>query len=215
MEMIATAILIGAALLLYLAPLDDELIDAVRGLNRSSTNWKRLARELSFFGDFLGFNLLMFVGLQVAGWSLRSRKLLRVAVASLLCACLAGAAANVLRVAVGRPRPGYEVAGRAWQPSVSDRFNSFPSAHTATAFGGALPVLLSHPVVGVPASIVATGVAWSRVRLNRHHLTDVIGSAFLALLMARPLGRWAMNGGSANIKTRVSRSTVSDVLVAS
>jgi len=155
---------------------------------------KQTAQALSFYGDFAGFNLALFLVLIITGWLLRSRKFMRLAVASLLCASLSGIGANVIRSATGRPRPSTRAEDRLHGPSFSSAYQALPSAHTATAFGGALPVLLSAPVTGTPMAVVAVGVAWSRLQLNRHHLTDVLASVLLSVLFSLPLARWVSLG---------------------
>jgi len=169
---------------LVLKPTDQETREAV----------KQTAQALSFYGDFAGFNVALFVILLSAGWLLRSRKFMRIAVASLLCASLSGLCANVIRSATGRPRPSTKAEDRLHGPSFSSAYQALPSAHTATAFGGALPVLLSAPVMGAPLTVAAAGVGWSRMQLNRHHLTDVLASVPLSFLFSLPLTRWAMLG---------------------
>lgn len=180
-------ILVGA-----LHHLDEVAANASATLQQSIPVSKVLARNLSYFGDFLGFNVTLFVGLQVAGWSLRSRRLVRLAVASLLCACLAGAMANVTRTIVGRPRPSTAMTDGLYGPSLDGSMHSLPSAHTATAFGAALPVLMSEPLIGTPLTVFAAGVSWSRVHLERHHVTDIFVSMILAAVFSVPLSRWAL-----------------------
>lgn len=162
---------------------------------------KEVAKQFSFWGDFLGFNVLIVVAMQVAGWSLRSRRLVRMAVASLVCAVLCGLCANVLRAVTGRPRPSTAraVGSETWRgPTASVQFHAFPSAHAATAFGGALPVMMTAPSIGTPLVLIATGVGWSRIQLNRHHLTDVMTSVFLALVISLPLSHWALRSPAAH-----------------
>ncbi len=186
----------------WMRPLDELAGQAVAVSNRSSALCKPVARSLSYLGDFLGFNVVLFVVLQVAGWSLRSRQLVRVAVASLLCACLSGAAANLVRGVVGRPRPCTARVDGLYGPSLRGDMHSLPSAHTATAFGSALPVLSSLPELGVPLTLFAGGVAWSRLQLERHHLTDVLVSVVLSGLFSLPLSHWAMRGRRRSVAVR-------------
>jgi undecaprenyl-diphosphatase len=178
----------------WLRPLDEVVSHAVAVSNGDAAVLKPTARMLSYLGDFLGFNVVLFVVLQVAGWSLRSRRLVRVAVASLLCACLSGAVANLVRGVVGRPRPCTAMVDGLYGPSFRGDMHSLPSAHTATAFGAALPVMSDIPAIGVPLTVFAGGVAWSRLQLARHHFTDVMVSVMLSGLFSLPLSHWAMRG---------------------
>lgn len=184
-----------AAGIIWVLPWDDAaplVLKPADPLARESV--KQAAQALSFYGDFAGFNLGLFLVLLTAGWLLRSRKFMRLAVASLLCASLSGLGANVIRSVTGRPRPSTQAEDRLHGPSFSSAYQALPSAHTATAFGGALPVLLSAPVTGTPMAVIAAGVAWSRLQLHRHHLTDVLASVLLSLLFSLPLTRWASMG---------------------
>ncbi len=173
---------------------DEPAALAAAQLRSTSPSVVELARRFSYFGDFLGFNVCVFVALQVVGWSLRSRRLVRLAVASLLCACFSGLAANVVRSVVGRPRPSAHLADGFYGPSLKGDMHSLPSAHTATAFGAAMPVLLSEPLIGAPMVAFAGCVGWSRIELERHHLTDVLLSVGLATLFSLPLSQWALRG---------------------
>lgn len=74
------------------------------------------------------------------------------------------------------------------------RNSSFPSSHAANGF--ALAAVVTHRLrkLAIPAWIVATLVAYSRMVLDRHWLSDVLGSLVLALggawLAAWLLARW-------------------------
>lgn len=191
--------------IIQLVPLDAWVVTQLGAVNSADHAATEMARHISFFGDFLGFNTALFTGLSLAGWWRSSRRLQRLAVASLVCAMCAGATANTLRTLTGRPRPYVHDTDRLTGPNLSTAYQSLPSAHSATAFGGALPVLLSCPQIGVPASLFASAVGWSRLQLNRHHLTDVLASAAIALLFSVPLSRWALHG-SVVIDSKASSS---------
>ena len=124
---------------------------------------KDLSGEIGKWGDFAGYNLLLVVGLWIGGRLCRSRYFQRMAVASMMCAVLAGVVANALRFSVGRPRPrAIEKEGvkdGAYGPQIRWNYNSFPSGHTATAFGSAIPLAVAMPVVGVPVVIGACSVS--------------------------------------------------------
>ena len=194
------AAMAGVLVLYLLHPLDNAVMDAARAPAdvRGGTKW--LAQELSYYGDFIGFNLVTFFMFQCVGWMLRSRAVMRMATASIIGCTLAGCAANVLRFATGRPRPSANVADGFYGPHWTSSMQSFPSAHTATAFGGALPVLLAKPVLGLPLTIIAGGVGWSRLHLNRHHLSDLLASMMISFAVALPLSRWTLRASLAPVR---------------
>ena len=78
-----------------------------------------------------------------------------------------------LKWAVNRPRPDGE----------RKRSNSsFPSSHAANAVCLAWIFARRWPRPGWALWLVALAVAWSRVYLGRHYLSDVVGGAAIGLL---------------------------------
>lgn len=78
---------------------------------------------------------------------------------------------NVTKYSVGEKRPD------------SERKNSFPSGHTATAFMGAEMVRMEYGnACGIGAYVFATGIAVSRMYNDRHWLNDVIAGAGIGIL---------------------------------
>jgi len=88
----------------------------------------------------------------------------------------AGVLTQVLKVTVRRPRPPEDVPGRPRK--------AFPSGHTATAFAIASVCAEEYGNDWVPYSL-ATLVALSRVSLEQHHFTDVLGGAILGILCGK------------------------------
>lgn len=66
---------------------------------------------------------------------------------------------------------------------------SFPSGHTIASFEAATVLLLHSKKAGVPAMILATLIAFSRLYLYVHYPTDVIASVILGIAFAF-LGNW-------------------------
>lgn len=153
---------------------------------------RELSGEIGKWGDFAGYNLLLVLGLWFGGRVCRSRYFQRIAVASMLCAVFAGIVANVFRFTVGRPRPRAierdRVKDGAYGPQIRWNYNSFPSGHTATAFGSAIPIAVAMPAVGVPAVLGACGVSWARMFGNQHHPSDVAVAIWIAVIFGVPLG---------------------------
>jgi membrane-associated phospholipid phosphatase len=93
---------------------------------------------------------------------------------------LAGLALTILfvheiKIWVDRPRPAH--------PLVHTSGKSFPSGHAAYAgayVAAALALRRRRPVIA--AVLIAVVVAWSRVELRAHFVTDVLGGAALTAL---------------------------------
>jgi membrane-associated phospholipid phosphatase len=104
---------------------------------------------------------------------------------------LAGAAVEVGKVFLGRPRPEQSLDADGYAPFSGQA--AMPSGHSAVAF--ALATSLSDDIHRPWASVglygMATAVAWSRINDNRHWLTDVTAGALLGITSAKlASGRW-------------------------
>jgi len=113
-------------------------------------------------------------------------------------ALLTGLAGTILRVLIGRTRPGIHgphgvapgfygvwhdghwIIGKA-------AFSAFPSGHAAVVVGLATAAWLVHRGWGAVALLYALAVVWSRVALQWHHLSDVLASTVLAITLAQCL----------------------------
>ena len=105
---------------------------------------------------------------------------------------LVGLAVVILRLIFGRARPlnhdvppgfyglwhdGHWVVGQF-------KFSSFPSGHAATAAGLVAATWLLHRGWALALMPYALVVIWSRIALQCHHLSDVLTSTLLAIVMA-------------------------------
>ena len=66
---------------------------------------------------------------------------------------------------------------------------SFPSGHTLASFEGATVLFLHDKRLGIPALVIASLVAFSRLYLYVHYPTDVLTSVVLGIAFAF-LGTW-------------------------
>lgn len=192
---VASAVLMVAGF----ARWDQPVLEAVRA--GAGESLRGLAGFLSRYGDF---PFLLAGGVVALGFALRgsSRSRARIITAMILAGILAGLTSNVIKLATGRVRPRVEQTEHGWYgPKHEDRwvslrhdFQSFPSSHAACAFGFFFPLFLSRRAAGTVGLLVAAAIAWSRVQLNAHHISDIAGGAFLGVVAGWIVWRWIVEG---------------------
>ena len=98
----------------------------------------------------------------------------------------AGAAAGVVKLAVGRARP-FQTPGDQDVMLPFSGYSSFPSGHTTLAFGLAAAIDKETSAKWVPWVVypLAGLVGWSRVRDGKHWSSDVAAGAALGAWTAR------------------------------
>ncbi len=69
---------------------------------------------------------------------------------------------------------------------------SFPSGHTIASFEAAIVLLIRDKRFGIPATVLASVIAFSRLYLYVHYPTDVLASIVLGSLLA-VFSVWAVN----------------------
>ncbi len=101
-----------------------------------------------------------------------------------------GAAVQVVKHLVGRPRPRLDLP--VWEyfgPTLQSDLHSFPSGHAATSFALASLISARHPRAAWPAYVLASAICAGRVLSDSHHFSDVLGGAVLGLAVGWPLSR--------------------------
>lgn len=182
----------------------DQWVDGFVQAHRNADS-SNVAKEVSFFGDFLG---VLTVGLTcwgIARWHRLPR--LEALFRMMICAAiLSGIFANFCRCVTGRTRPNAQVEAGWYGPSkgvgfgAAHQFQAFPSAHTSVVAGFLAPLLIaahrrrvSIRSLGFSAlAFVGVGLmAWARVWVGAHRFSDVIAAVILggsvALLVSRNL----------------------------
>jgi len=150
---------------------------------------KKFMRGVSRLGDWPGHISLGLILLVLAYWR-RSKKWMRIAAAMILACAIAGVVVRVVKISTGRARPSVQTEA-AWSgPSLKARYNAFPSGHTAasTAFFGTLA--LASWRIGVAFLIIPLLIAFSRLYVGAHHLSDVVCAALIGILAAYFVARW-------------------------
>jgi undecaprenyl-diphosphatase len=179
---------------------DQPVLEAVRG--GAGRSWKDTARALSFYGDFPW----LFGGGIIALWlslRLRRREWARVVTAMLLAGVLAGMVSNVTKLGTGRVRPRVEDVQHGWYGprhegrwvTLQHDFQGFPSSHAACAFGFFYPLFLCRRGWGTVGLLAGVAIAWSRVQLNAHYISDVAAGAFLGFVAGWIVWRWIVERG--------------------
>ncbi len=185
------------------APVRSGILES-QGKGWKNTSDYQIWASVSQYGDWP--QLMLFGG---AGWllacAIRRKDWKQVIVAALIASTLTGILANTSRLTTGRVRPRDEAKQGAgfhgpWHNGAitigNSKYNAFPSGHTATAMGFAAPFLYAKPLVGIPVLLAAVAIAWSRMALGAHHLSDVITSTILALVVGWFVLWWVREKGS-------------------
>jgi membrane-associated phospholipid phosphatase len=113
----------------------------------------------------------------LARTSPRGRAAARLGVVSLLTA--SGLANGVLKRLVGGARPVPSGPSTVRALRTMPRSAAFPSGHSAAAAAFAVGVALERPRAGLPVLPLAALVAYSRLHVGAHWLSDVVGGAAL------------------------------------
>jgi membrane-associated phospholipid phosphatase len=139
-------------------------------------------------------------------WRLRRGKWMRIMAAAMIASTAAGAIANMSRLTTGRTRPraGSKIEQGFYGPwhegkllIGNSKFNSFPSGHTATAFGFAWPVVFGGGVFAPVALAGALVIVWSSIALGAHHPSDIVVSVFVSFAVGWVVWRWVNARGAA------------------
>ena len=125
-----------------------------------------------------------FVLVGLIGWRLKREYLKEMGVRGVVVVLGIAAVAQLLKHLIGRPRPRFAHADEfVLSPSLASGLDSFPSGHTANAFGAAAVVAWYVPALRVPAYVTAGLVGLSRVVRGSHFPTDVFAAAVLGVLI--------------------------------
>ena len=143
--------------------------------------------QFSNIGDRLGKGeslVILSLALLAVGYGLKHPQWKDAGWQSLIAHGLAALSANILKHAIGRPRPKFMHAGNLELSPVSGSgWDSFPSGHAAAAFAVATLLAVRFPRVRWPILAVAVAIAASRVIRGSHYLTDVAGGTALGCIM--------------------------------
>jgi membrane-associated phospholipid phosphatase len=177
--------LIGIAIAATAIAVSFHFDDSVRDfmMQHQNTAMRNFMRYVSFFGDWPSHAGVGLVLLGLA-WRRRSEEWTRVFLAMLLAMMLAGVAGTVIKRTIPRPRPSVHADAGWGGPRFSSKYHSFPSGHVgaSTAFFGVL--LIARRRVGLAFLPIPILIAFSRMYIGAHHLSDIVCASVLGILCA-------------------------------
>jgi len=128
-----------------------------------------------------------FIWIAMALFLLCRRQTRKAGVQMALCLLVSVLLCNlILKPLIARPRPYTQIEELTvllTRFADLDAF-SFPSGHTSCSFAGACSLAYSYGKKGRWAYLLAALVAFSRVYIGAHYLSDVLGGVLLGLLSA-------------------------------
>lgn len=144
---------------------------------------------VTWFGQGWVLGVLALV-VALAAYRLGRPELVRAGVVAVPALIVSGLAARVIKILVARPRPTAAAGALdAWWPSFSAAYNSFPSGHATSAFTLAAVFAVVAPSARWWLYALAGLIAFSRVAVDAHFVSDVVAGGLLGWVT----GRLAMN----------------------
>jgi undecaprenyl-diphosphatase len=155
----------------------------------SSPEIKQVMRIISRVGDWPAHAIIGLIGIATA-LVLKSKVWLRIFLAMLLALALSGLAARVIKISTGRARPSVKTEA-AWNgPQLSSKYHAFPSGHTACSTAFFVVLFLARKKIGGPLLLIPVLIAFSRMIVGAHYLSDITMAAILGILFALLATRW-------------------------
>jgi hypothetical protein len=190
LALIFSAVAVGVAFRLD-APVRAAVVQS-QGKGWKKSDERKFHSAVRHYGDWPW--LMLYAGLAlVTARALRNREWQKIIVAAMLASTVAGMIANSSRLTTGRTRPrespkieqGFYGPWKDGRLTIGDQaYNSFPSGHTATAFGLAWVLVMARPWLGLGGLVLAGLVGWSSIIMGTHHPSDVVVSILLSFVVA-------------------------------
>jgi membrane-associated phospholipid phosphatase len=175
-------ILAGAAILVWLGFLLDDVARSWMA-EHQQVGTRSAMRAISRYGDWQEHVALGLILVALA-WTRGSKRWMRIFAAMIVACALAGIGARVVKIATGRARPSVQTESNWNGPSVSPRYNSFPSGHTAASTAFFATLVFAGWRIGAGLLFVPALIAFSRLYVGAHYLSDAICGALIGLLAA-------------------------------
>jgi len=170
------ALALGSAL--YLDP-------AVRAwmAEHQTPGMRTFMRQVSWWGDWPAHAVVALAGAGIA-YMRKNRRWVLIFTAMILACSVAGLANRVIKISTGRARPSVQ-ADSGWKgPRLSSKYHAFPSGHTASSVAFFAALCLARRRIGLAFLPIPLVIAGSRLYLNAHHFSDVVGGAIVGIFWA-------------------------------
>ena len=158
-------------------------------VQHQSSGTRNFMRAVSICGDWPEHVVLGLVLLGIA-FCRGNKRWTRIFAAMLIACALAGVSARVVKIATGRSRPNIQTEAGWNGPRLSARYNAFPSGHTAASTAFFATLAFASWRVGLGFLAIPLLIAFSRMYVAAHHLSDVVGAALIGLGVAYFVVRW-------------------------
>lgn len=150
---------------------------------------KEVMRNVSHYGDWPEHVIAGLLVIAIAAMR-RSKRWVHIGLTMIIACALAGIAARGIKIATGRARPSvkHELGWNGLR--FNSKYNSFPSGHTAatTAFFGVL--FFANRRLALALLPIPLAIAFSRMYVAAHYLSDVVCAAVLGIFCAWLCARW-------------------------
>lgn len=153
---------------------------------------------VSAWGDWpshVGLGLALCAFAYVRG----SKRWMRIFASMIIACALAGVSARVIKMAAGRARPSVRTEVDWNGPKLGAKYHAFPSGHTAasTAFFGVLAFASWR--IGAAFLAMPLLIAFSRMYVAAHYLSDVVFAAVLGMVAAYSVARWLVRNSQSEV----------------
>jgi membrane-associated phospholipid phosphatase len=152
-------------------------------IQHQSNGVRTLMQAVSRFGDWPEHVAAGLILVGIAYWR-GSKRWTRIFAAMLIACALAGISARVVKVATGRARPNVQTEAGWNGPRLSSRYNAFPSGHTAASTAFFATLAFASWRIGLGFLAIPLLIAFSRMYVAAHHLSDVVGAALIGVGVA-------------------------------
>lgn len=149
---------------------------------------RNFMEAVSRFGDWPTHVVLGLALMGIAYWR-GNKRWVRVFAAMLLACALAGIANRAVKISTGRARPNVQTEARWSGLNFRSSYHAFPSGHTAASTAFFATLAFASRRIGLGLLAIPLLIAFSRMYVGAHHLSDVVCAALLAALVAYLVAR--------------------------